>query len=316
LFEKPAAPLSIAGVTLPLYNFVELDPEQNPFNLHIKICKVNREDGKIVPGDVIAESDATIEDVNDTYAANGLSGIEFTKLYIEDEDGMSTDLPYLFLDDEFFVVVEGWDNGSFSGRFLSQEEPLADASTSTWFEMTGVEGKMYQYTTWKTALFIGLMDATYGFLYTEDSKDITLPVEGGQAAIKVHPMYSNGDETAQELGYKTRLFLDETVAGNEIPEWLGVDFANEDYDDTYTFDLVFEAEALPEGVEGRQATITFMQEGARLEVTVTQGKATGINVTTKTVKTSNTPMFNLAGQRVNKDYKGLVVKDGNKFIVK
>ena len=316
LFEKPAAPLYISGVTLPLYNFSELDPEGNPFNLHIKICKVNREDGKIVPGDVIAESDATIEDVNDTYAANGLSGIEFTKLYIEDEDGMSVDLPYLFLDDEFFVVIEGWDNGSFSGRLLSQEEPLADASTSTWFEKTGEEGKMYSYTSWKTALFIGLMDATYGFLYTEDSKDITLPVEGGQAAIKVHPMYSNGDETAQELGYKTRLFLDETVAGNEIPEWLSVGFANEDYDENYTFDLVFSADALPAGVEGRQATITFWQEGARLEVTVTQGTVTGINVTTKTVKNVETPAYNLAGQRVNKNFKGLVVKDGAKFLNK
>ena len=59
-----------------------------------------------------------------------------------------------------------------------------------------------------------------------------------------------------------------------------------------------------------------MQEGAKLEVTVTQGKATGVNVTTKTVKTSNAAMFNLAGQRVNKNFKGLVVKDGQKFMNK
>ena len=93
-------------------------------------------------------------------------------------------------------------------------------------------------------------------------------------------------------------------------------FANEDYDENYTFDLVFAADALPEGVEGRKATIVFMQEGARLEVTVTQGAASGVEVTTKTVKTAETPAFNLAGQRVNKDFKGLVVKDGKKFMNK
>ena len=38
--------------------------------------------------------------------------------------------------------------------------------------------------------------------------------------------------------------------------------------------------------------------------------------TTKTVKNVETPAYNLAGQRVNKDFKGLVVKDGAKFLNK
>jgi NADPH-dependent 7-cyano-7-deazaguanine reductase QueF-like protein len=41
---------------------------------------------------------------------------------------------------------------------------------------------------------------------------------------------------------------------------------------------------------------------------------TGIeNVTVKNAKTSNV-MYNLAGQRVSKDFKGIVVKDGKKFV--
>ena len=41
---------------------------------------------------------------------------------------------------------------------------------------------------------------------------------------------------------------------------------------------------------------------------------TGIeNVTVKNAKTSNA-IYNIAGQRVNKDYKGLVIKDGKKFV--
>lgn len=54
----------------------------------------------------------------------------------------------------------------------------------------------------------------------------------------------------------------------------------------------------------------FVKEGAGTNPHV----VTGIeNVTVKNVKTSNA-IYNIAGQRVNKDYKGLVIKDGKKFV--
>ena len=42
----------------------------------------------------------------------------------------------------------------------------------------------------------------------------------------------------------------------------------------------------------------------------------GIVVTKADAKSGNTQMFNLAGQRVNKDFKGLVIKNGKKMVVK
>lgn len=310
--EKPAAPLYITGITLPMVNFTS----QEDFNLHIKIvkCSFASANSKPTLGEVIAEGDATKENINASFDV-GLTAVEIP-LYKTDEDGMSEELDHLFLDDEFIIVIEGWDNGTFSGVLGSQDAPLDNARTSTWFEMQGEEGSMYAYTQWKTSLFVGLLGATYGYLYTTDDTHMVIPEAGGQVSIHVHPMFSYSDAAVEELGYKTRLWLDETVAGNEIPEWLQLGWANEDYEDTFTFDLVAQADALPAGVEGREATIVLYQEGAQLTITVTQGKSTGINVTTKTVKTSNTPMFNLAGQRVNKDFKGLIVKDGRKMINK
>lgn len=310
--EKPSAPLYITGVTLPLVGF----SAQEDFNLHIKIvkCSFTSATSKPTLGEVIAEGDATSENINAEFDS-GLTAIEIP-LYRTDEDGLSEDLDHLFINDEFIIVIEGWDNGTFSGALGSQDAPLDNARTSTWFEKTGEEGSMYAYTSWKTSLFVGLLDATYGYLYTTDDTHMVIPEAGGQVSINVHPMYSYSDAGAEQLGYKTRLWLDETVAGNEIPDWLQLGWINEDYDENFTFDLVAQADALPEGVEGREATIVLYQEGAQLTITVTQGKSTGINVTTKTVKTSNTPMFNLAGQRVNKDFKGLIVKDGRKMINK
>jgi hypothetical protein len=48
--------------------------------------------------------------------------------------------------------------------------------------------------------------------------------------------------------------------------------------------------------------------------TVTEKNATGIN--SLNVEDSNEPAFNLAGQQVGKNYKGIVVKNGKKAIVK
>ncbi len=307
--EKPAVPLYIEGVTLPMLGFTS----QENFNLHIKIQKVSYPSGvgKPVLGEVIAEGDATKENINANFNI-GLTAVEIP-LYAEDEEGMSSELDYLFIDDEFVIVIEGWDNGTFSGVLGSQDSPLSNARPSTWFELSSEPGSMYSYSSWNTSLFVGLLGATYGYLHTDDNTNMVVPIEGGNTSIKVHPMYINSEEASGELG-QTRLFLDETIEGNDIPEWLTINIANEDYDDTYTFDLVAEAEALPAGVTGRLATITFMQEGARLTITVSQGDVTGI--TTTTLAVDDASLYNLAGQRVNANYKGLVVKDGKKVLVK
>ena len=301
--EKPATPLYIEGITLPMVAF-EAQPD---FNLHIKIVKCSYPEGSNRPelGDVIAEGNATIENINDEFSA-GLTAVEIP-LYSEDEFGMSTDLDYLYLDDEFIIVIEGWDNGTFSGVLGCQDEPLEKARTSTWFEMTGAEGSFYSYTTWKTSLFVGFLEAIYGYMITDDDTNVTIPAEGGEASIHVTPMfYANGDDG----GLETLIGL--TEDSEEIPSWLTVQYSNPVSDEDISFDLLFSAEG---ATENRSVTLKFTQPGAVLEVTVSQGAGSGISVVTNKVETA-APAFNLAGQRVNKNFKGLVVKDGSKVMVK
>lgn len=307
--EKPAAPLYIEGVTLPLVNFTYSDD----FNLHIKIQKATRTGNKVTLGDVIAEGDATTECINADFSV-GLTGIEIP-LYKEDEDGMSTEIDHLFLDDEFIIVIEGWDNGTFSGVLGSQDNPLADAKTSTWFEKTGEEGSMYAYTSWKTSLFVGLLGATYGYLNTEDETNLTFAEEGETKTIHIEPMFCTSDG-------ETLLNLEED---SEIPEWIGVEFQNEVYtDDEFSFDLAITAEPLNAGssaprkeeAAGRTASFTVYQPGAKLDITVTQGTVTGISDVKVTKTATSGKLYNVAGQRINKDAKGIVIKDGKKILVK
>lgn len=58
-------------------------------------------------------------------------------------------------------------------------------------------------------------------------------------------------------------------------------------------------------------------DGASNTIKLLSDGATGINATTAaTAVDSKTALYNLAGQKVNKDYKGIVIQNGKKFINK
>ena len=324
---KPATPLYLTGVTLPMVSFNANDD----FNLHIKLYKCERSSsGSLKLGDIIAESDATLDNVNSDYDA-GLTAVEFTELYVEDEYGMSETLDYLFIEDEFVIVIEGWDNGTFSGVLGSQKYNFNEI-TSTWFQATGQE-RMRSYGGGWPQLFIGLLDATYGYLHTENNTDLTFSKDGGMSILHIDPMYYAVDEETEEYSYL--LYVESVTEDGEeaddIPEWISIDIANEDYttaidtDDEgneyeyfvngIDYDMVITVDALPEGVDNRTAEIVFMQQGGLLKVKVSQGEMQGVSTVVTSKPLNNKHVFNLAGQRVN-NAKGIVVKDGRKVILK
>ena len=49
---------------------------------------------------------------------------------------------------------------------------------------------------------------------------------------------------------------------------------------------------------------------------VVRGGSTGINSVNVEKENANAPMYNLAGQRVNNNAKGIVIQNGKKFIKK
>ena len=87
-------------------------------------------------------------------------------------------------------------------------------------------------------------------------------------------------------------------------------------------DITARAEAMPKDVKGRMGKITLSRSdlGKTITFVCIQGDkqaATGIEgIKTNKVVKSNGAIYNLAGQRVSKDYKGLVIKNGKKFFNK
>ena len=270
---KPAAPLYLTGVRFGVYQ-LELKED---FNLKCKIQKMSfDEEGRVVLGDVLAESEITYDDVN---VEDGC--FSWTEFYVEDEWGMTETVDHLFVEDEFAIVIEGWDNGTFDCYSLIDGCEFGNVA-NTYFIETGdeeqhiyhfVSGAGYQH------LDIGISGG-WGYLHTEDPTDLAFNKDGGSSTIHVDPMlYSTDDETGEPT---YSLFVESVTEdgeeADEIPEWVSVEIANEDYskDEEGNFikgidyDMVVTAEPLPEGVESRTCQIVFMQTGAKLTVTITQ----------------------------------------------
>ena len=150
-------------------------------------------------------------------------------------------------------------------------------------------------------------------MQTTDNTNLTIPADGGEAKIHILPMlYQTGDDGQPA----TLIYLDES--SEEIPDWLQVSYTEptvngEDVD--LDFDLIFAAQALPAGTTSRSCNLVFFQPGAYLEVSVSQSGVAGVSTVVKKTVTDG-PAYNLNGQRVNANYKGIVVKNGAKAIKK
>lgn len=311
---KPAAPLYFEGISLWVGSFTKTAD----FSLTCKIVKVTRDpvNSRLTLGDVVAQADVDLSDIylDEDDPSNVWALLNWNNFYVEDEFGLSEDVEYLQISDEFAIVFEGWNNGTFTAVPVieySGDRVNTASTTSLYVQQDGNDAVLGFFSNFSKP-YVSYKGAVYGWLHTDDSKNVVIPAEGGQVGIHVEPMFSTSDDAGNPA---TALWLAED--SEEIPEWLTVGFANEVYtSEDYSFDLVFQADALPEGVSGRTASLKFEQWGAKLEVTVSQGETAGISVTKVSNQSANAAVYNLAGQRVNNSFKGLVVKGGKKYLNK
>lgn len=80
-------------------------------------------------------------------------------------------------------------------------------------------------------------------------------------------------------------------------------------------DINAEGKTMENLIKETGTTNFFVKEGAGGETHQYDG-GTGIKSAVNKNKTNSTAIYNLSGQRVSKDYKGIVIKNGNKYIAK
>jgi hypothetical protein len=138
---------------------------------------------------------------------------------------------------------------------------------------------------------------------------MNVAVEGGAA-------YYVEEDNPYTLLYTNVYYVDESWSA-DYPEWMEVEYflANVGTEEApeYVVAVAVTAEPLTEGT-GRQGVVTFNADGYVYELIVNQGDVTsGVeNIVTPSVNDNKT--YNLLGVEVDENYKGIVIKNGQKFI--
>lgn len=97
-------------------------------------------------------------------------------------------------------------------------------------------------------------------------------------------------------------------------DWISYDFSDEYFESDAAGLLAFAAEALPEGVTGRRAIVSVYADGAILEFTINQGEVLDAVENTKVDARFDGKTYNMVGVEVGDDYKGVVIRNGEKFV--
>lgn len=261
-----------------------------------------------------ATATATDDDVVIVSEENAMCYIEFK--FTESDPFMGdVDAPIVLPDEDFIVMVTGFED--VTGNFTS---PITSADGFTGFGYAILEDQSI---------------STIGYTNDPETPQVSLPI-GFRAALPV-ATYAEANlpavlfETEGGVGvgvqsgetyYQGSLIYTmspkdmwETV---EKPDWITtVELDDEDVS-TYGYMVVsLTAEALPSGTDERSGKVVLELYGKQVEIPVYQSpNALGVKNISVDRNNNESAAYNLAGQRVNKNYKGLVIKDGRKFMNK
>jgi hypothetical protein len=149
---------------------------------------------------------------------------------------------------------------------------------------------------------------------------LTAPVEGGNIWEQTDPSINTFAYTETFLSWEDAE-ENENYFIDDMPDWITDYVIEEDRegDEASGFTFVsFTVEPLPAGMNSRSATVHISGKGFMSKpITIVQGNGeSGINTIKSDIRNAKAAIFNVAGQRVNNNYKGLVVKDGCKFMNK
>lgn len=264
-------------------------------------------DGNLVP---YATATAKDEDVT-LLGTNGLCLMSF-KFKEEDPILGEVEAPIALPEEDFIVLLTGFENltGKFTATFASAGSVdgygyaiLEDGSLATIAYGNSPSPQCN--------IHIGFHAAVpVAEIASPENGIAVVPENGGYAVTATEDGKNYNDVDIYTLSSSDKWIV-------EKPEWIEEIEFDDEYLDRGFLVAYIKGQALPESIEGRSDKVVFTLYGKQVEITVTQGNTTtAISTVENNEAKTNGAIYNISGQKVNKDYKGIVIQDGRKFIQK
>lgn len=161
------------------------------------------------------------------------------------------------------------------------------------------------------AYAVKLNDAKDGVVFTKISgvvpAGVPVLLKGDANAVKALDKADGGSSVSTDLKVS-----DGTSASTDAVTL----YALSTVDDVTAFYPVKKGSAIPAKRCYLEVKDTSASKAAFFSLGTNFGETTGISSVENKVEKADAPVYNLAGQLVGKDYKGLVIKNGKKFVIK
>lgn len=347
-FTKPMTPLYVENIFIP---GISAKNNQNPLGDKALTMQIVGDSGNMIAELTVKQEDLINKNNTDYLEPFGTPTLWTIKFENVVDDPIWGKMVEPFVIDEGFTVMvtgfdqEGVDMGLF-GFMADGVEVTAPLDVESAIMLTKREDG-----TTKEVMYAGILSVPITFTSLTDNvmvqTDLTYTDQASGETTEfpnsnVLRISENGADSYLESGADVSLYVStatpwedggyiiEMAETNDNSEWLNLNpTCNTEYweDSGSGFNLLnFTAEPINAG-EGRWAVLKVSGRGVESEapIIILQGTATlddvptGIEnvVTGNTVKADpNAPVYNISGQRVSKDAKGILIQNGKKFMNK
>ena len=295
---RNVSPLNISSINIPLYNVngTTMIPENAEIKIEIFAADLNR--GIIYTDSILGTTVATVENFLEIQTGLGTLVATFQE---EDPFGGMMDVSVV-VEGDFVVQLTGFnESGCDFGIY-------ADYYTPGGTTLYKVNGKYTPIFSASSNLAI-MYDAYWPTVQDVAGNVMNVAVEGGEA-------YYVEEGNKYNLLYTNVYYVDESWSA-DYPEWMEVEYflANVGTEEApeYVVAVAVTAEPLTEGT-GRQGIVTFNADGYVYELIVNQGEVVNTSVDNVVAPMHDNKIYNLLGVEVDENYKGIVIKNGQKYI--
>ena len=296
---KNVSPLTISSVNIPVYNVngTAIMPEGGQVKVEIFAADLTK--GLIYTDSVLATTVATVENLVEVQTGLGTIVATFQE---EDPFGGMMDVSVV-VEGDFVVQLTGFnESGCDFGIY-------ADYYTPGGTTLYKVNGKYTPIFSASSNLAI-MYDAYWPTVQDVAGNVMKVAVEGGDA-------YYVKEGNKYNLLYTNVYYVDESWSA-DYPEWMEVEYflanvGTEEQPEPVVA-VAVTVEPLTEGT-GRQGIVTFDADGYVYELIVEQGDVNGNTAVDNVVAPMfDNKIYNLLGVEVDENYKGIVIKNGQKYI--
>lgn len=296
---RNVSPLNISSINIPLYNVngTTMIPENAEIKIEIFAADLNS--GIIYTDSILGTTVATVENFLEIQAGLGTLVATFQE---EDPFGGMMDVSVV-VEGDFVVQLTGFnESGCDFGIYADYYTP----GGTTVYCVNGTYTPIFSASSNLAIMY----DAYWPTVQDAAGNVMNVSVEGGEA-------YYVEEGNTYTLLY-TNVYDVDALWSVDYPEWMEVEYflANIGTEEAPepVVAVAVTVEPLTEGT-GRQGIVTFDADGFVYELVVNQGEVQGpITGVENVVAPISNKTFNLLGVEVDENYKGVVIKNGQKFI--